>query len=319
MIPDKSWCDDNDTDYLPVVFAGSGNWLSGDGSFSEVDRAGGKLLWQQILNAKSLGLTSVYYAMLDEFEESTNLIKGAVDYFDIPTDQYFETFAKDGIWVSSDYYLRLAATASKLLRDEIPTTEEIPIAYSNGPIYFRNSFEYRSTTFTQNGKVLDKVMQIDPCFYEPSPISVSGVTNYSCEIVESTQTKHGLYTAMLSGSAAGPASYYYKASTVKILVEEGMELSFSRYAENELGCFTSVDLLFDDGTRLSEYGILDSNHIDIRAKNSRGNALSWYDCSCLFGQGELIGKTITGIILGYESSSTGDFVAYFDDIIIQVK
>ncbi|MDF2540638.1 MAG: hypothetical protein K0S47_356 [Herbinix sp.] len=319
MIPDKGWCDENQKDYLPVVFAGSGNWLAADGSFSQVDRAGGKLLWQQIVNAKSLGLTSVYFAMLDEFEESTNLINGAVDYFDIPTDQYFETFAKDGIWVSSDYYLRLAATASKMLRGEIETTETIPIPYSNGPIYFRNSFEYRSTTFTQNGQVLDKVMQIDPCFFEPSVISASGVSNQACEIIESPITKHGLYAAKLSGKATGSASYYFKTSTVKIEVKEGMELSFSRYAENDLGCYTGVDLLFSDGTRLSEYNIKDTNNINISPKNPKGSVGSWYDCTTLIGQGELTGKTITAIILGYENNATGDFSALFDDILIQVK
>jgi hypothetical protein len=320
MVPDKNWCDTNNVDYLPVVFAGSGNWLGGDGSFSEVNREGGKLLWQQILNAQSMGLTSVYFAMFDEFEEDTNLIKGAVDYFDIPTDQYFETFAKDGIWVSSDYYMRLAATATQMLRGDIPVSADIPIPYSNGPIYFRNSFEYRATTFTQNDRTLDKVMQIDPCFYEPSQVSLKDVTNNNCQDITSDITKNGLYVAKLSGKATSTsASYYFKTNTVKIKVTEGMELNYSRYAENDLGCYTGVDLLFDDGTRLSDYDIKDSNGTGISPKFAKGSKGSWYDNSCVFGSGELVGKTITAIIIGYEGNATGDFSALFDDVIIQDK
>ncbi|MDF2537625.1 MAG: hypothetical protein K0S76_646 [Herbinix sp.] len=320
MVPDKGWCDTNNVDYLPVVFAGSGNWLGGDGNFSEVSREGGMLLWQQIANAKSLGLTSVYYAMLDEFEEDTNLIKGAVDYFDIPTDQYFETFAKDGIWVSSDYYMRLASAAAKALRDETSFTTEIPIPYSNGPIYFRNSFEYRATTFTQNGRTLDKVMQIDPCYYEPAQVTLKEVSGNNSQIIESDLTKNGLYAAKLSGKAnASGSSYYYKTNTVKITVTEGMQLQFSRYAENELGLYTGVDLLFNDGTRLSEYDIKDTNGAGISPKNKKGSVGCWYDSTCTFGSGELVGKTVTAIILGFEGNASGDFSALFDDVMIQDK
>lgn len=331
MVGDKSYCDTNGMDYLPVAFAGSANWLSSNLSFSQTDRKGGMLLWTQVLNAKSLGLTSVYYAMLDEFEESTNLIKGAVDYFDLPVNQYFETFSKNGIWVSSDYYLRLSAYTSKMLRGEKPVTSTIPVAYSEGPIYYRNSFESRYTSINTNGEgrtgtVGDYyiTLPIDPCFYNPVKQTGSGVTSPVCVIEKANApyTKSGLYAVKVSGSPSSvtSASHYYKFAETKIAVKANMQLSFYKYTVNELGIYTSVDLMFKSGKflrNLSEY--LDNYGNGLNPENGHGSVdAGWEKFTCQIGKGELLGDTITGIILGYDHPvASGTYTAYFDDIIIQ--
>lgn len=322
MKDDKTYCDANGMDYLPVVFPGSGNWLSADGSFSETDRKGGNLLWRQVINAKNLGLNSVYYAMLDEFEEGTNLIKGAVDYFDIPTNEYFETFAKDGYWVSSDYYLRLAATAAKMLRNEIPVTNEIPVPYSLGPLYYRNSFESRSTKFTQNGTTTTRTMKIDPCFLNPQIKELSGVSSPVVKIVnEPAFAKTGLYSAKITGIpvSVSKSAYSYKIADTKITVSENLQLSFWKYTFDELGKYTSVDLLFKSGKKLSALtNYTDNNGFAMSAANARGNVGEWQKFTCQIGKEELLGDIITGILIAYNHPSDGGvFTAYFDDLLIE--
>lgn len=323
MKGDKAYCDQNGMDYLPVVFAGSGNWLSADGSFSETDRKGGGLLWRQITNAKNLGLNSVYYAMLDEFEEGTNLIKGAVDYFDIPTNEYFETWAKDGYWVSSDYYLRLASTAAKVLRGELPLTAEIPVPYSLGPLYYRNSFESRTTKFTQNGTSATRTMKIDPCFLNPQIKELSGVSGSVVKIVNETdRSKTGLYSAKISGTpvSADKSIFNYKISDTKIEITENLQLSFWKYTEDELGKYTTIDLLLKSGKKLSGLpDYTDNNGIQMTAANPRGTIGNWEEYTCQIGKGELVGDIITGICISYNhpSSGNGSFNAYFDDVMIQ--
>ncbi len=322
MVDDKIYCDANVIDYLPVVFAGSANWLSSDGTFSQTDRAGGNLLWQQVLNAKSIGLTSVYFAMLDEFEESTNLINGAVDYFDIPTDQYFETFAKDGVWTSSDYYLRLASKATLLLRNQTPVVATIPVEYSLGPIYHRNSFESRTTLYTMNGTSSTKTLKIDPCFYNPTLVSNTGITSPSVIIVnEPANTKSGIYSVKATGTptSASSSNYYYKISDTKITVKANMQLSFWKLSVNTLGQYTSVDLLFQSGKRLKNIATYtDNNGAAMTPAVARGTVGTWQKFTCQIGTGQLIGDVITGILIGYDNpSNSGSYSAYFDDIIIE--
>lgn len=323
MIPDKNYCTANGMDYLPVVFAGAANWVNADFTLSQTNREGGKYFWQQILNAKSNGLTSVYLAMLDEFEESTNLINGAVDYFDIPTDQYFETFAKDGVWTSSDYYLRLAGRASRMLRGEIPVSTTIDVPYSNGPLYFRNSFESRATTIRTEGRALDVTLKIDPCFFNPAVVSQTGVNSPLVTIVnEPAFTKTGLYSAKITGTPTSGtnANYYYKTSETKIEVKPGMQLRFWKYAVNTLGQYTSVDLIFQSGKRLKDLpAYVDNNGSAMTPAVARGAIGTWQQFICQIGTGELVGDVITGIVIGYDHPATsGSFAAYIDDVIVDI-
>jgi hypothetical protein len=55
-------------DYIPVVLpGGSGyNLTKGGWAFNDLKRNGGRFLWKQIVNAKRLGVTTMYGAMWDE-------------------------------------------------------------------------------------------------------------------------------------------------------------------------------------------------------------------------------------------------------------
>jgi len=308
---DLEYCKQNNIDFLPVCFAGSGNWVNSNTSLSVTSRLGGDFLWTQVRNAKKMEFNAVYFAMFDEFEESTQLVNAAVDYFDIPTDEYFETLAKDGVWVSSDYYLRLAGAAGKMLRGEIENTTEIPIPYSLGPIYFRNSFESRTTDFNRDQYTIkNKTMPIDPCFYKNAVDIKSNVSSVSCAIVkDEIRSKTGLYAAKLKGIADTETSVYsYKTNETKITVKEKMKLSYYKYTENEQGRNTGVDLIFKDGTRLSDFS-------PTYVKTS-GSVGTLNKVEIIIGIPGITGKVITGIALRF-AGGAGNFEAYFDDILIE--
>ncbi|MCD7972011.1 MAG: hypothetical protein LUG18_04990 [Candidatus Azobacteroides sp.] len=332
MIPDKAYCEANGVDYLPVVFAGSANWLNDNMELSQTFRKGGEFFWTQIQNAKSLDLNGVYYAMLDEFEESTNFIKGAVDYFDIPVDQYFETFSRDGIWVSSDYYMRLAGYAAKMLRNEVSYSAEIPIPYSEGPVYYRNSFESKLSTINKNGSSKGEgegpdyeiILPVDPCFYQPQKLAHEYVNNEECTILQTDINKSGDYAVKFSGnpSSSQTSIYYYKIAETKIPVTENMQLNFWKYTANELGRYASVDLTFASGKTLRDLSqYTDQTGNGMHPGNGRGTpGNGWEQFTCTFGQGELLGDIITGILIAYDHpSDNGNFTAYFDDIIIDTN
>jgi hypothetical protein len=43
----------------------------------------------------------------------------------------------------------------------------------------------------------------------------------------------------------------------------------------------------------------------------------WEQFSCQFGNGTLLGDTITGIVMSYEHPGAGAFASYFDDFLIE--
>lgn len=319
LIPDKQYCDQNGMGFYPVIMPGSAWSQHVSGYPNDTRRLGGKFLWKQARNIKSVGVKSMYYAMLDEFEESTNIISSAVDYFDIPTDQYFGTLSMDGIWTSSDYYLRLAGQAARLLTSA-ETPAEIPIPYSLGPVYYRNSFESRVANCIINNVPQDIISPIDACFYRNALLSSAGVSNTAVTIDNTPAfSKSGVYTVKISGTAAGASSYYYKISETKIAVKANMQLSFWKYTVNNPGRYTSVDLTFRSGKVLRSLSAYKDNNGNTMHPNvGRGTVGSWQKFSCQIGKGELIGDEITGISIAYDNAAlNGVFTAYFDDIIIE--
>ncbi|MDF2456444.1 MAG: hypothetical protein K0R51_2437, partial [Cytophagaceae bacterium] len=226
-------------------------------------------------------------------------------------------------WTSSDYYLRLAVRASRTLRGEIPVSPAIEVPYSNGPLYFRNSFESRFTTIRTEGRAFDVTLKIDPCFFNPAVLSSTGVNAPSVSIVnEPAFTKTGLYSTKVTGnpSSGVSANYYYKASETKIEVKPAMRLRFWKYSVNTLGQYTSVDLVFQSGKRLKDLpAYVDNNGSAMTPAVARGTVGVWQQFICLIGTGELVGDVITGIVIGYDHpSASGSYAAYIDDVIIDI-
>ncbi len=146
---DKKFCDAEGIDLQRVVFPGFAwsNWknhkgvkpkervsrhlmdLSSDTSAPQnaIPRHAGKFFWAQAHHVALLG-TGAFFAMFDEYDEATAIAPAATDKSKIPSDQYFLTLDADGTYLSSDFYLRLAGEATRMIKGERPLTKEVPIA-----------------------------------------------------------------------------------------------------------------------------------------------------------------------------------------------
>ncbi len=304
--PDLNYCKNNNMDYYPVVFSGFSWTLWLNGKPNMIPRNAGQLFWYQAYKLKQLGVDAFYIAMFDEYDEGTAIAKNASDYFDIPTDQYFVTASCDGYWLSSDYQLRVAGEAVKMVKGERNAVRNVPVAHSLGPIYYRNSFEsmYVNCAESQyNGNY-----PVDPCFKNNTQFFANNVSA-TTEIKQTNNAKTGNYVASTKGNATSEnSSYAYRISETAIKITNGMKLSYSVYPVNNLGKNTSVDLVLSDGTYISS-----TNQNLLTKQNQTG---SWNDVSYTFGTPSLEGKTITGIAIRYDGVA-GNFESYFDNIIIE--
>jgi hypothetical protein len=127
IVPDLAECASLGIGYMPVVFPGF-TWhnLNG-GPSNQIPRNGGMFYWRQVYNAIQAGCTMIYGAMFDEVDEGTAMFKIAPTPADQPPDCNFVPLNVDGYRLPSDWYLRLADQASRMLRGEIPLSGIIPI------------------------------------------------------------------------------------------------------------------------------------------------------------------------------------------------
>jgi hypothetical protein len=123
---DLAWTKERGIAYQRVVFPGFAwsNWNGGQKN--QIPRRAGKFFWKQILAVKKAG-AGAWIAMFDEYDEGTAIAKAAESAAHAPASQYFLTLDADGTALSSDFYLRLAGAATRVLHGESPASEAIPI------------------------------------------------------------------------------------------------------------------------------------------------------------------------------------------------
>jgi hypothetical protein len=127
IVPDLADCTSNGIDYLPVIFPGF-SWTNlNGGPLNQIPRNGGNFYWRQAYNAVQSGVSMIYGAMFDEVDEGTAMYKCVPTAAELPAQGSFVPLNIDGYNLSSDWYLRLANQAGKMLRGEIPVTNVIPI------------------------------------------------------------------------------------------------------------------------------------------------------------------------------------------------
>lgn len=129
IIPDIARAKECGAEFMPVVYPGTA-YHNPDPNrpFNEYPRRGGRLYWRQIYDAVSAGSAMIYNAMFDEVDEATAMYKIAATNDDVPVGIQVVTMDTDGECLPSDWYLRLAGEATKMLRGEIPLSSTIPIA-----------------------------------------------------------------------------------------------------------------------------------------------------------------------------------------------
>jgi hypothetical protein len=128
IIPDLSDTRAHGLDYMPVIFPGfSWHNLNG-GPLNQIPRSGGTFYWHQAYDFISAGCTMLYGAMFDEMNEGTSMLKMAPTSAQLPTQATLVPLNIDGQALPSDWYLRLADQASRMLRGQIPLQSQIPIS-----------------------------------------------------------------------------------------------------------------------------------------------------------------------------------------------
>jgi hypothetical protein len=323
--PDKAFCEANNIDYMPVLFPGFAWSTWNNGTPNHIPREAGNFLWRQAYNIKNTGCTEMYFAMFDEYDEGTAIMKAATDWSMIPTDYYFLTLSADGTWLSSDYYLRVAGEATAMLKSSETPSGTVSVPHSLGPVYYRNSFESRFTKWERNGVKGEGYQNLDPCFYKASLLGKNNVSNVVCEIaMNESNSKSGLFSVKTSGNptSSGSADFYYKFSEVKIPVVANLHFSFWKKTVDELGRYVSLDLIFKSGKRLSQLPAYTDNHgTAMHPASGRGTTGGDFEqFICNIGKGELLGDEITGIAVAYDkAAASGSFTAYFDDVLLETN
>ncbi len=127
IVPDLAAANEAGRDYMPVIFPGfSWHNLNG-GPSNQIPRRGGEFFWRQARNAVAAGCTLLYGAMFDEVDEGTALFKLVPTPAQLPATGNFVPLNIDGQALPSDWYLRLANEAGKMLRREAPGQTQLPI------------------------------------------------------------------------------------------------------------------------------------------------------------------------------------------------
>ncbi len=113
---------------MPVIFPGFSWYNLNKGPLNQILRSGGPFYWRQAYNAVASGCTMIYGAMFDEVDEGTAMFKLTPTAAQLPGQGTFVPLNSDGVNLPSDWYLRLANEAGKMLRKEIPLQSALPIA-----------------------------------------------------------------------------------------------------------------------------------------------------------------------------------------------
>lgn len=122
--PDITWSRKHDIDYMPVVFPGF-SWHNLKGAeLDQIPRLKGQFLWSQVVANKKAGTDMLYIAMFDEVDEATAIFKCTNTP---PSSGGTKFLTYEGL--PSDFYLRLAGEAGKLLRGEIPLSPTVPVPH----------------------------------------------------------------------------------------------------------------------------------------------------------------------------------------------
>lgn len=127
LIPGKAWCEQRGILYVPVVFPGFGwyNLRNGSSPMNQIPRDGGNFFWLQAYGAVKNNVESVYFAMLDEVDESTALFKTAENSSMSPAQENWLNLDADGYNLPSDWYLRCAGQAAEMLRGNFDLTSDL--------------------------------------------------------------------------------------------------------------------------------------------------------------------------------------------------
>jgi hypothetical protein len=132
MREDIAWADEQDLDYLPVLFPGF-SWHNlekargREAALGQIPRRQGRFLWAQAEGAKKAGANMAYVAMFDEIDEGTAIFK--IDNDPPIGESPFLTFEN----VPGDHYLWLTGQITRGFRASEVWPNDMPTRESSAP------------------------------------------------------------------------------------------------------------------------------------------------------------------------------------------
>ncbi|BDD02019.1 hypothetical protein PEPS_42990 (plasmid) [Persicobacter psychrovividus] len=127
--PSLNFCQEHDILYVPVAFPGF-SWVNLKNNdpnhpLNAIPRLGGDFFWMQLKGYAEKNVQSLYLAMFDEVDESTCYFKTLEKQSELPDVGEWLAMDQDGYDLPSDYYLKLAGRARKIIAGEAEITDEI--------------------------------------------------------------------------------------------------------------------------------------------------------------------------------------------------
>jgi YD repeat-containing protein len=191
--PDIAACKALGKEYLPVIWPGFSwsNMHQGTTPQNQIPRQGGAFFWRQAYNAIAAGSTMLYNAMFDEVDEGTAILKAATKRSMVPAGDYWLTLDADGYNnLPSDWYLRLAGYAKKMLAGNIPLSKTMPLNPNKPDSGLVNVSLQPATTGLQGCSIdyCNHILTIS--LAEPRPVTVS-ITTAQGRMVRQLRTGSG--------------------------------------------------------------------------------------------------------------------------------
>ncbi len=135
--------------------------------------------------------------------------------------------------------------------------------------------------------------------------------SYLCGAAAFDCTHSGDYVLYVSGKRTnGSDSLFYKMFKYEIPVFDSTTLSYWLNPQDEAARSVFVDLLFTDGTRLSDFSPIEEDGQPL--SSARGTITEWTEVKCVVGN-YASGKTVQSILIGTSSLTTESFNALVDD------
>lgn len=173
--------------------------------------------------------------------------------------------------------------------------------------YYKNENDPTFTTGWETGEIKNSW---DDIFYGHKDFKINDNTSFHCEAVDTDNAHTGLRALSVAGSEIEGETPYYKLFSFNIPVFNNSSVSYWLNPQDNAGKSGNIDLLFTDGTRLSELSPVADDGLALDA--ARGTIGEWIEVKCAIGS-YAAGKVIQTILVGAELDGDNEYRFLLDD------
>ncbi|MEN8155531.1 MAG: glycosyl hydrolase family 28-related protein [Bacteroidota bacterium] len=165
-------------------------------------------------------------------------------------------------------------------------------------------------TFSTGWESNEEQNSWDHTLYGDKEFIINGLPGYQCEAVHTGDAHTGTHALKTVGSKIEGSTPLYKIFDSRITVCYNSTLSYWINPQDEAGRTGHLDLLFTDGTRLSELEIVAGDGNPLNA--ARGTIGTWTEVTCPIGM-VAHGKRIKSVLVGAELDTEEQYGFLTDD------